>query len=98
MDISGRMEKFAENILMGYVGNIVNWSMCQVKRFTDSIFGNILNEISGMINSLFGGIGKVLGAIGGALDVIGGGLAGILKMLGISCTGKKKCANPKKVD
>ena len=98
MDIGDRMMKFAENILMGYVGNIVNWSMCQVKRFTDSIFGNILNEITGMINSLFGGIGKVLGAIGGALDVIGGGLAGILKMLGISCTGKKKCANPKKVD
>ena len=98
MDISGRMEKFAENILMGYVGNIVNWSMCQVKRFTDSIFGNILNEITGMINSLFGGIGKVLGAIGGALDVIGGGLAGIMKMLGISCSGKKKCADPKKKD
>ena len=98
MDISDRMMKFAENILMGYVGNIVNWSMCQVKRFTDAIFGNILGEITGLINGLFGGISKVLGAIGGALDVIGGGLAGILKMLGISCTGKKKCANPKKVD
>ena len=98
MDISGRIENFAENILMGYVGNIINWSACQVKRFTDAIFGNILGEITGMIDGLFGGISKVLGAIGGGLNIIGGGLANIMKMLGISCSGKKKCSKPSKVN
>ena len=98
MDISGRIENFAENILMGYVGNIINWSACQVKRFTDAIFGNILGEITGMIDGLFGGISKVLGAIGGGLNIIGGGLANIMKMLGISCSGKKKCSKPAKVN
>tara|TARA_B100000287_G_scaffold316129_2_gene299727 strand:+ start:11647 stop:14796 length:3150 start_codon:yes stop_codon:yes gene_type:complete len=96
MDITSRIENFATNILMGYVGNIVNWSMCQVKRFTDGILGRMLGEISGLINGLFGGISKVLGAIGGAIDVIGGGLSSIMKLLGISCMGKKKCPKAKK--
>ena len=98
MDVSGRIQNFIGGILNGYVGNIMNWSACQVKRFTDSIFGRVLGEVTGVINGLFGGISKVLGAIGSGLNLIGGGLSSIMKMLGLSCSGNNKCAKPKKKD
>ncbi len=96
MDIGSMLGNFIENTILGYVGNIVNWSACQIKRFTDALFGRTLGMIEGVIDSVFGGISSVLGAIGGAIDIIGGGLASIMKLLGISCGGKKKCQPVKK--
>ena len=68
-----RISNFVEGVLMGYIGNVVSWAACQVKRFTDAILGRVLGEMSGIINTAFGGLSSVLGALGSAVDMVGGG-------------------------
>tara|TARA_Y100000361_G_scaffold69963_2_gene61818 strand:- start:68405 stop:71659 length:3255 start_codon:yes stop_codon:yes gene_type:complete len=96
-NIYERIASFAEGILMDYLGNVVNWAACQVKIFTDGIFDRLLGELSGALNSLFGGLSSILGAIGSAVDIVGGGIASIMKILGISCSGNSSCRSVKKV-
>ena len=67
-----RISNFVEGVLMGYIGNVVSWAVCQVKRFTDAILGRVLGEMSGIINTAFGGLSSVLGALGSAVDMVGG--------------------------
>lgn len=91
-----RISNFVEGVLMGYIGNVVSWAACQVKRFTDAILGRVLGEMSGIINTAFGGLSSVLGALGSAVDMVGGAISSVMSLLGIQCSGNAKCSGDTK--
>ena len=93
-DLDARLAEFLEELIFGYLEEVINSAKCLIDSIIKDILDQIASFLDGIINSILGPLQQLLSIIANPLNILGAALKQIFDLLGISCGGAdNSCAS-----
>jgi hypothetical protein len=86
-DLDARLSAFLEELIFGYLEQIINSAKCLIDSIVQDILNKIASFLDEIINLVLGPLQQLLSIIANPLNILGAALKQIFDLLGISCGG-----------